>query len=277
MAITASLVKKLREISGAGIMDAKRALTENEGDIKKSVDWLRAKGMAKAARKSDRTAAEGLIGVHVSNGVGVAVEVNSETDFVARNSEFCDLTRCIVKNAIEHDNVEALLSSGLKNATVREAVTEKIATLGENLAVRRVQKLDGESIASYVHNSVGEGLGKIGVLVAFRGVDDGTGRKIAMHVAASRPASLSEEDVPEEIIERERRILVEKAGGKPPTVVGKIVAGGLKKFFSEETLLNQKFVMDPDKTVSQVAEEAGIVLQGFVRLEVGEGLEKHDG
>ena len=268
--VPASLVKELRELTGAGIMDAKKALVENGGDIQKSVDWLRVKGMSKAAGKSGRATGDGLIGVCTVDGAGVAVEVNTETDFVARNSAFCDLTRRIARNAIDHDDIEALMNSSLGGLSVREAVTESIAALGENMMVRRVQRLHGDSIASYVHNSVGEGLGKIGALVAFQGADNEAARKIAIHVAATSPLALSEELVPEEIIERERNILVEKAEGKPPAVVEKIVAGGLKKFLSGETLLNQSYVFDSDKTVAQVAEEAGIVVQGFVRCQVGE-------
>ncbi len=272
MAIAASLVKELREKSGAGIMDAKHALTENNGDIQKAIDWLRVKGIAKAAGKSGRATREGMIGILLANGAGVAVEVNSETDFVARNAEFCKLVRRITEKALKQDNVEALLESSLDDGTVQEAVTEKIAKLGENLTVRRMQKVSGESISCYIHNSVGEGVGKIGVLVAFRGVAGETGEEIAMHVAAATPVSLSEDNVPEEIVERERQILVQKAGGKPPAVIEKIVAGGLKKFYSESTLLNQKFVMDTDKTVARVAEEAGIVVLDFIRFEVGENL-----
>ena len=191
MSITATMVKELRDVSGAGMMDAKKALTETGGDMEAAIDWLRTKGLAKAAKKAGRTAAEGLVGVAVKGGVGVAVEVNSETDFVARNSDFQAIVRAIAEVATGCADIEALRGAKLGDKTVEEAVTEKITTIGENLHLRRMVAVEGESVASYVHNAVAEGLGKIGVLVALKGADNGIGRQIAMHVAATAPASLS--------------------------------------------------------------------------------------
>jgi elongation factor Ts len=189
MTITAAMVKELREASGAGMMDAKRALTETDGDMEAAIDWLRTKGLAKAAKKAGRTAAEGLVGVAVKGGVGVAVEVNSETDFVARNSDFQAIVRAIAEVATGCADLEQLKGAPLGDKTVQEAVTEKIVTIGENLHLRRMASVEGETVASYVHNAVAENLGKIGVIVALNGTDNGIGRQIAMHVAATSPAS----------------------------------------------------------------------------------------
>jgi elongation factor Ts len=276
MSITATMVKELREVSGAGMMDAKKALTETGGDMEAAIDWLRTKGLAKAAKKSGRTAAEGLVGVAVKGGVGVAVEVNSETDFVARNSDFQEIVRAIAEVATGCADLEALKGAPLGGKTVEAAVTEKITTIGENLHLRRMVSVEGESVASYVHNAVAEGLGKIGVLVALKGADTGIGKQIAMHVAATSPASLSEADLDPALIEREKAVLGEQArqSGKPEAVIEKMIAGRMNKFFEEVTLLNQKFVINPDTTVGQAARDAGVEVVGFARLAVGEGVEK---
>jgi len=276
MSITATMVKELRDVSGAGMMDAKKALTETSGDMEAAIDWLRTKGLAKAAKKSGRTAAEGLVGVAVKGGVGVAVEVNSETDFVARNSDFQAIVRAIAEVATGVADIEALKGAKLGEKTVEEAVTEKIVTIGENLHLRRMVAVEGESVASYVHNAVAENLGKIGVLVALKGVDNGIGKQIAMHVAATAPASLSEKDLDPALIEREKNVLTEQAreSGKPEAVIEKMIVGRMAKFFEEVTLLNQKFVLNPDVTVGQAAKEAGVEVTGFARLAVGEGVEK---
>ncbi len=283
MSITATMVKELREASGAGMMDAKRALTETGGDMEAAIDWLRTKGLAKAAKKSGRTAAEGLVGVAVRGGVGVAVEVNSETDFVARNSDFQAVVRAIAEVATEVSDIEALKGARLGDKTVEETVTEKIVTIGENLHLRRMVSVEGDSVASYVHNAVADGLGKIGVLVALKGADNGIGRQIAMHVAAAAPQSLSEADLDPAVLEREREVQTQKALAenasaskpKPDAVIhNKIIPGRMKKFLEEVTLLNQKFVINPDITVGQAAKDAGVEVVAYARLAVGEGVEK---
>ena len=270
------MVKELRDSTGAGMMDAKKALTETSGDMEAAVDWLRTKGLAKAAKKSGRTAAEGLIGTYVSNSIGVMIEVNSETDFVSKNSEFQEMVSDFSKAALNCSGLEELKEFNIDGANVSETLTNKIATIGENMTLRRMSKIEGQSVASYVHNSVAEGLGKIGVLVSLNGPDNGIGKQIAMHVAAANPASLSVDDLDPKIIEREKQVLSEQAreSGKPEAVIEKMIAGRMNKFFEEVTLLNQKFVMNPDITVAQAAKEAGVSVLGFYRLEVGEGIEK---
>ena len=276
MAITAALVKELRDNTGAGMMDAKKALTETDGDMEAAVDWLRTKGLAKAAKKSGRTAAEGLIGTQVSNGVGVLVEVNSETDFVSKNSDFQQMVSSFATAALEASEVDGLVRLKVDGSVISEILTNKIATIGENMTIRRMARLEGESVATYVHNAVSEGIGKIGVLVAMTGTDKGIGKQIAMHIAAANPASLSVDDLDSSIIDREKQILSEQAreSGKPEAVIEKMVTGRMNKFFEEVTLLNQKFVINPDITVSQAAADAGVEVIGFSRLEVGEGIEK---
>ena len=276
MAITAALVKELRDNTGAGMMDAKKALTETDGDMEAAVDWLRTKGLAKAAKKSGRTAAEGLIGTQVSNGVGVMVEVNSETDFVSKNSDFQQMVSSFATAALEASEVDGLVRLKVDGSVISEILTNKIATIGENMTIRRMARLEGESVATYVHNAVSEGMGKIGVLVAMTGTDKGIGKQIAMHIAAANPASLSVDDLDSSIIDREKQILSEQAreSGKPEAVIEKMITGRMNKFFEEVTLLNQKFVINPDITVSQAAADAGVEVIGFSRLEVGEGIEK---
>ena len=276
MAITAALVKELRDKTGAGMMDAKKALTETDGDMEAAVDWLRTKGLAKAAKKSGRTAAEGLVAVKVDGGRGVAVEVNSETDFVAKNSEFQEMVSGIADLATGVDSVEALMAADMGGKTVQDTLTDKIAKIGENMSIRRMATIEGENVVSYVHNAVSDGMGQIGVLVAFTGSDAATARQIAMHVAAVNPASLSEADLDPAFVEREKQILTDQAreSGKPEAVIEKMIEGRMKKFFSEVTLLSQQFVVNPDLTVGAAAKDAGIEITGFLRIEVGEGIEK---
>ncbi len=276
MAITATLVKELRDLSGAGMMDAKKALTETEGEIEAAMDWLRTKGLARAAKKSGRTAAEGLVGVKVEGGVGVAVEVNSETDFVGKNADFQNMVRGIVGAAVSVDDVDALKAASLNGKAVSDVVTDAIATIGENISVRRMAKVSGDVVAAYVHAAAADSVGKIGVLVALKGGDEATAKQIAMHVAATSPASLSEADLDPALVEREKNVLTQQAreSGKPENIIENMIKGRMKKFFSEVTLINQAFVMNPDITVGQAAKDAGAEVVGFVRLEVGEGIEK---
>lgn len=276
MTITAAMVKDLRAKTGAGIMDVKKALAENGGDIEASVDWLRTKGIAKAAKKAGRATAEGLVGVQVDGGTGVAVEINSETDFVAKNERFRAMVNRIAKSALHTEDLASLRAVEVDGSSMDDFVTENISKLGENLTVNRMAKVTGDSVVSYVHNVAEPGMGKIGVLVAFSGGNSELARQIAMHVAATRPIALDENNVASDTIARERQILSEKAreSGKPQNIIDKIVAGGLKKFFAEETLINQKFVIDPNTTVGAAASAGGISIQGFARLEVGETAEQ---
>jgi elongation factor Ts len=276
MAITAQQVKELRDKTGAGMMDAKKALTETDGDMEAASDWLRTKGLAKAAKKSGRTAAEGLVAVAVEDGMGVAVEVNSETDFVAKNADFQNMVAAIAKAAMKVDDVEALKAADLGGSTVEATITEKIATIGENMTLRRMAKITGDTVVSYVHNAAAEGMGKIAVLVAMTGGTEAFGRQVAMHVAAANPASLGVDDLDPALVEKERQVQIEIAreSGKPEAVIEKMIEGRMKKFLSEVTLLGQAFVVNPDLTVEAAAKEAGATITGFVRLEVGEGIEK---
>ncbi|MBE9475956.1 MAG: elongation factor Ts [Proteobacteria bacterium] len=278
MAITAKMVKELRDTTGAGMMDAKKALTETNGDMEAAVDWLRTKGLAKAAKKAGRTAAEGLVGVKVEGGVGVAVEVNSETDFVGKNAEFQEMVTGITAAAMGVADTEALLAADMDGATVADVVTAKIATIGENMSVRRMAKIEGDVVGSYIHTAAADGLGRIGVLVALKGGDEAIAKQIAMHVAATNPASLGEDDLDQSVVDREKSVLTEQAreSGKPEAVIMKMIVGRMKKFFSEVTLVNQAFVMNPDITVGQAAKDAGAEVLGFVRLEVGEGIAKKE-
>ncbi len=276
MAITAAQVKELRDATGAGMMDAKKALTETDGDMEAAVDWLRTKGLAKAAKKSGRTAAEGLVAVSVEDGKGVAVEVNSETDFVAKNAEFQEMVGGIADIARTVGSVEALNNAEIGGKQVSAIITDKIATIGENMSVRRMQVLDGETVVSYVHNAAAPNMGKIGVLVALKGDNAAFGKQVAMHIAAVNPASLSEADLDPAVVEKEKQVQMDIAreSGKPEQVIEKMIVGRMKKYMSEVTLLNQQFVVNPDLTVAKAAEEAGVEVTGFVRLEVGEGIEK---
>ncbi|MEM6823737.1 MAG: translation elongation factor Ts [Pseudomonadota bacterium] len=277
MAVTAALVKELRDKTGAGMMDAKKALTETDGDMEAAVDWLRTKGLAKAAKKSGRTAAEGLVAVKVEGGTGVAVEVNSETDFVGKNAEFQAMVAGISNVALGVADHDALLAADMGGKPVSEIVTDAVAKIGENMAVRRMAKMEGERVVSYVHNAVAPGMGKIGVIVAMTGDNEAFGKQVAMHVAAAdpRPQALNEDALDAAVIEKEKQVQMEIAreSGKPEAVIEKMIIGRMKKFLGEITLLNQQFVVNPDLTVAKAAEEAGVEITGFVRLEVGEGIE----
>ena len=275
MAITAAMVKELRDTTGAGMMDAKKALTETDGDMEAAVDWLRTKGLAKAAKKSGRTAAEGLVAVKVDGGHGVAVEVNSETDFVAKNADFQKMVSTIADTALTVSDVDALKSAEIGGKSVDTMITDAIATIGENMSVRRMASVDGETVVSYVHNAVAPGMGNIGVLVAMNGGDEAFGKQVAMHIAATNPASLSEDDLDPAVVEKEKQVQMDIAreSGKPEQVIEKMIVGRMKKFMSEITLVNQQFVVNPDLTVGDAAKEAGATITGFVRLEVGEGIE----
>ncbi len=276
MAITASLVKELRDKSGAGMMDAKKALTETGGDMEAAADWLRTKGLAKADKKAGRTAAEGLVAVSTGNGTGVVVEVNSETDFVAKNVEFQSMVGAIAGAATDVEDVEALKSAEIGGKSVGEALTDAIAKIGENMTIRRMAKITGEDVTSYVHNAAAAGMGKIGVLVAYTGSNAGVAKQVAMHIAAVNPTALGEADMDPALVEKEKKIQMDIAreSGKPEQVIEKMIEGRMKKFISESTLLNQAFVVNPDQTVGAAANDAGIEITGFVRLEVGEGIEK---
>lgn len=293
--ITAGLVKELREKSGVGMMDCKKALQETGGDMEAAMDWLRTKGLSKAAKKADRVAAEGLIGVAVRNdGVGMTaavIELNAETDFVSRNELFQSAARAVAQAALDIDGgVEVITAAKTADGeAVGDMITHLIATIGENMMLRRASRLTVSqgAIAAYVHNATAPDLGRIGVLVALEGAGDQAkiqelGRKIGMHVAAMAPLSLSTDDLAPEAVERERAIFTEQAleSGKPAAVVEKMVEGRIRKFFEEVVLLKQAFVMNTDQTIEQLVAEAGkalgspLVVKGFVRLALGEGVEK---
>jgi elongation factor Ts len=278
MSITASMVKELRESTGAGMMDAKKALTETSGDFEAAVDWLRTKGLAKAAKKSGRVAAEGLVAVSVDGPNGVAIEVNSETDFVAKNSEFQEMVRGFAGVALGVDSVDALADADYQGKKISEVLTDKIATIGENLSLRRISKITGDQVVSYIHNAAADGMGAIAVLVALKGSNQEFGRQVAMHIAASNPQALNKDELDPSIIEREKSVLTEQARetGKPEQVIEKMIDGRMKKFLSEVTLLGQDFVIDPDLTVEAAAEKSGVEIVGYVRMAVGEGIEKKE-
>jgi elongation factor Ts len=289
--ITAATVKELRERTGAGMMDCKKALAETNGEMEAAIDWLRAKGLAAAAKKAGRTAAEGLVGVTVDGNRGAVVEVNSETDFVAKNEIFQDFVRNVAKLALEKGtDIEALGAAEYpEGGTVQEKLTDNIAKIGENQSLRRaaIVEVNQGAVVSYVHNQVAPGLGKIGVLVALESAApaetlQALGKQLAMHVAAAHPLALTAEELPEALIERERGIAMEKAkeSGKPQNIVEKMVEGGLAKFRKENALTSQLFVMDGKTPVAEVVASAakdagtGIELKGFVRFQLGEGIEK---
>ena len=291
--ITAGMVKDLREKTGAGMMDCKAALTETSGDIEAAVDWLRKKGLSKAAKKSGRVAAEGLVAIAVQGTQGVVVELNSETDFVARNGEFQALARSIAAVALEtgESDVEKLKNHHYPGGgTVADAIANSIATIGENMTLRRASalKVAHGVVGHYVHNAIADGLGKIGVIVALESTGDNAaladlGRKIAMHVAAASPLALEGSSIDPAMLEREKNILREKNAGKPANVLEKIVESGLKTYFKEVCLVDQAFIHDPSKNVGQIVAEAvktagaPVALKGFVRYALGEGIEKGDG
>ncbi|MFG1400849.1 translation elongation factor Ts [Xanthobacter sediminis] len=291
-AITAGLVKELREKTGAGMMDCKSALTETSGDVEAAVDWLRKKGLAKAAKKAGRVAAEGLVAVESSGRFAAAVEVNAETDFVARNTDFQAFVRETAKVALNtNGTLDAVANAKFpgSDVTVADKLTALIATIGENMTLRRTAKIEVSAgvVATYVHGQVSEGQGRIGVLVALESEGDvekltTLGRQIAMHVAALNPLALNASGIPEETIAREKAILLEKHQGKPANVQDKIAESGMKSFFKENTLLDQAFVHDGSKSVAQVLKEAEgqvgapINLIAFVRFALGEGIEKEE-
>lgn len=287
MTITASMVKELRETTGAGMMDAKKALTETGGDMEAAVDWLRTKGLAKAAKKADRVAAEGLVGVAVTAGRGVAVEINSETDFVAKNADFQALVRDVTRVALETgESIEVVRAAHLNGKTVDDVVQEAIARIGENMTFRRMHLLEGTTVVSYVHNAAADGMGKIGVLVALNGPADkaqAIGKQFAMHIAATAPLALSETHLDPAVVERELAVQTQKAleenaasaKPKPDAVIqNNIIPGRMKRFFAENTLMGQQFVINPDVTVAQAAADAGVEITGYARVAVGEGIEK---
>jgi len=292
MSITAAMVKELREKSGAGMMDCKTALNESGGDMEAAVDWLRTKGLAKAAKKAGRVAAEGLVGVAADGAKAAVVELNSETDFVARNEGFQELVAKVTKIAVGTDGtVEALAAADLDGKPVSEAITDAIATIGENMTLRRsaVLSVNEGVVSTYVHGKVVDGLGKIGVLVALDSSGDkdklnALGRQIAMHVAATSPLALNTEALDPAVVEREKAVFSEQAreSGKPENIIEKMVEGRLRKFYEEVTLVKQAFVINPDQTVEQaveaLAKELGtdVKLSGFVRFALGEGIEKEE-
>jgi len=294
MAITAAAVKELRERSGAGMMDCKKALGETNGDIEAAIDMLRAKGLAAAQKKSSRTAAEGLVGIAVSGNKGTAVEVNSETDFVAKNEQFQSFVSNTTKAALnlDSDDVDTLLTAPLGDGgTVAEVLTNNIATIGENQAVRRVKtvSVNKGAVIPYMHNAVTPEMGKIGVLVALESEADADvlntlGKQIAMHIAAAFPLALNADGLDADMLERERQIAAEKASesGKPDNIVEKMVDGAMKKFAKENALLSQIFVMDNKTPISEVLAQAGkeagaeIKLTEYVRYQLGEGIEKKE-
>jgi elongation factor Ts len=293
--ITAALVKDLREKTGVGMMDCKKALAENNGDLEASIDWLRAKGLSKAAKKADRAAAEGIVAIALSGNQGAVIELNSETDFVARNADFQKAAGGFAKNALTAGDHAALLDSTYGGAKVSEAVTNLVATIGENITLRRSAKLDVANgvIAAYVHSKVdgSDNLGRIAVLVALESSGDkaaleSIGKKVAMHIASAAPLALTESDIPADRVEREKAVLLEqlkedpKAQGKPQQVLDKMIEGRMRKFFEESVLLKQAFVLNPDQTVEEAVKDAEkaagapVKLKGFVRFAVGEGVEK---
>ena len=276
MAITASMVKELRETTSAGMMDAKKALTETDGDFEAAIDWLRTKGLAKAAKKSSRVAAEGLVAVAVKDGKGVAVEVNSETDFVAKNSDFQEMVGAITNAALSVSNITELSNQLIAGKSVSDTITDNIAKIGENMTLRRMETIQAEKVVTYVHNSATQSMGQIGVLVAFKGENSDFARQVAMHVAAANPQALSSAELDQSVVEREKHILTEQAreSGKPEQVIEKMIQGRMKKFLAEVTLLGQDFVINPDLTVEAAAREAGVEIVSYVRMAVGEGIEK---
>jgi len=293
MGISASEVKKLRDMTGAGMMDSKAALVATGGNVEEAVDWLRKKGIAKADKKAGRTAAEGLIALAMQAHKAVLVEVNSETDFVARNAEFQQIVRHIAAAALQTDgSLDAVLAapcSGGSGKTVALALQDAIGTIGENMSLRRVAMLEADKgvIAAYIHNAVADGLGKIGVLVAVETAGDkeaakAFGRQVAMHIAATNPLALTADEVDSAAVERERAIFAEQArqSGKPEAIIEKMVEGRLRKFYEEVVLLSQGFVVNPDITVAAAAKEAEkavgapVKIAAYIRFALGEGIEK---
>ncbi|MDX1949224.1 MAG: translation elongation factor Ts [Rickettsiales bacterium] len=282
MTISANAIKDLREQTGAGMMDCKKALEETKGDFEGAKDWLRAKGLAKAAKKASRVAAEGLVAVATSGDKAVVVELNSETDFVAKNAEFQNLAKEIANNALNtNGDVENIKNFKLSNGTtIQETITNAVAKIGENLNLRRSKLVNAEGgkVFTYVHSAAGEGIGKIGVLVALKGGDENLGKQIAMHIAASKPESLNIETLDKNFVERERKVAAEKAreSGKPENIIEKMVEGSVRKYYEQAVLLEQAFIMNPDKKVKDVIAEAKAQITGFAQFTLGEGIEKEE-
>ena len=293
MSVTAALVKELREKSGAGMMDCKKALGETNGDMDAAIDWLRTKGLAAAAKKSGRVAAEGLVGIAVTGTKGAVVELNAETDFVARNSEFQAFTSALANLALNVTDIEALKAIDFPETgrNVEDELTQKIATIGENMSLRRMQTLEvsNGAVVPYMHNTTADGLGRIGVLVALESAADeavlvALGKQIAMHIAATSPASLSIEDLDADAVARERDVLIEqaKASGKPQEIAEKMVEGRMKKYYQEVVLLEQTSVIDGETRIADVVAKAGkdagsaVALTEFVRFNLGEGIEREE-
>tara|TARA_B100000945_G_scaffold66587_1_gene49915 strand:- start:134 stop:1042 length:909 start_codon:yes stop_codon:yes gene_type:complete len=285
--VTASLVKELREKTGVGMMDCKTALKENNGDIEASIDWLRTKGIAKAAKKEGRIASEGLIAVEKIDNVASIIEVNSETDFVARNEDFQNIVKKLSILSTKSNNLEELLEKQLdeKDIKVKDYITEMIASIGENINLRRIDQISVTKgvIASYIHNQVVEGMGKIGVLVGLESEADNNqledlGKKLAMHIAATNPISINIEDIPTEVLEREKNILEEeaRASGKPEEIIEKMTEGRLKKYYQESVLLEQIFVIDGESKISDILNslDKPVKIKEFIRMGLGEGIEK---
>lgn len=283
--ITAALVKELRDSTGAGMMDAKKALVESDGDKEAATEWLRAKGLSKAAKKSGRTAADGLVAVRVSDDgkTGTVVELNAETDFVARNEGFQTALRDIAGVALTTDgSLEGLLGAASPDGdgNVEDMVKRMVATIGENMSVRRTAKLSVNegAVATYIHNAETDGMGKVGVLVALEGAGDlaEAGRKVAMHIAATSPAAASVAELDPALVEKEKTFLTEQAreSGKPENIIENMIKGRIKKFYKEVVLVEQDFVMNPDQTVGAFLADSGATLVGFVRFALGEGIEK---
>jgi elongation factor Ts len=287
--ITAALVKDLREKTGAGMMDCKKALSETDGDLESAVDWLRKKGLAAAAKKSGRVAAEGLVGVATAPNKGAVVEVNSETDFVARNEAFQNYVAAVATLALDvGEDLDALNAAAYPGTgrTVAEELTHLIATVGENMSIRRVRVLTVKQgvVAAYVHQALKPGMGKIGVLVAVEGASELSalellGRQVGMHVAATQPAALDVSAVDPAALEREKTVLTEqaRASGKPDAIIEKMVVGRIQKYYEEVVLLEQVWVHDGESRVKAVAKKAGADITGFVRFAIGEGIEKQTG
>ena len=285
--ITAALVRELRESTGAGMMDCKKALTEASGDMEAAIDWLRTKGLSQAAKKSGRTTAEGLVGVVSGPNRAAMVEVNAETDFVGRNEAFQAFVEQVAQVALEvGDDLETIKASKVPSGrTVADELTHLIATIGENMSIRRAKVLSVETgvVASYVHSALRPGIGKIGVLAALEAPSESEailtlGRQIGMHVAATRPAALDVASVDPESLERERAVLIEQAreSGKPEAIIEKMVEGRIRKFYEEVVLLEQVWVLDGESRVAKVVEKSGAKLVGFERFQLGEGIEKEE-
>ena len=293
MSVTAALVKELREKSGAGMMDCKKALGETNGDMDAAIDWLRTKGLAAAAKKSGRVAAEGLVAVHVDGAHGAMIELNSETDFVSRNEEFQSFAATLAQLALSADDLDALnaMEYPATGRNVSEELTNKIATIGENMTLRRMTKVSVSegAIVPYIHNAVADGLGRIGVLVGLQSAAsaealNGLGKQLAMHIAATSPASLSVEDLDADLVARERDVLIEqaKASGKPQEIAEKMVEGRMRKYYQEVVLLEQTFVIDGESKVADVVAKTGkdagadITMTAFAQFNLGAGIEKEE-